>query len=349
MLSGISAAMLQAQSPDPIRDFAYDLDWHPTEKILAVAGGTHVWILNEQYHMMDAFPLPAIEEQENHPPYAVEWSPNGNWVASILTGGWLRVWSYPQGSLVFDRRLGDQYDRDSIRWHPTQPLLSTFRYVINVETGSDEQPFIVDVYWGRSNNDPPLEQQSTGKVFWSTDGTRLIRLVSNAGCSPCSEYGIFDASSGGLIESLGLRSEGWVTFVWSADGRFRVANHIGVDDLLFDSSIERVVYIETGNYNWSRMPALVVVNTFEDRNIINHQVVYPEPLLAIDWISQEQHLVTALNCAGEIMSIDIRDMTIPQSVQVFEFDGDRCIRDVFPFPGYTNPYDGATPFATPSQ
>jgi hypothetical protein len=191
------------------------------------------------------------------------------------------------------------------------------------------------MYWGRSIIAPPLEQRLTGEVFWSPDGTQLIRLISAAACDPCSEYGVFDAASGTLLQSLGLNSYAGVNFVWSIDGRYRIMDNVLINDLLFDSQIERMVYVETGAFQFFRMPAIFVVNTFENEDVVNHQVVYPVPLLRIDWTPNTSYGVTALNCAGEILSLDIRDMSISTAVGVFASDDTACQNSVFP--GYTNP------------
>ncbi len=195
----------------------------------------------------------------------------------------MRVWSYSAGDLIFEEQLTERGYADTIRWHPNRPLLSTYGQTVNLESGQVEQPFTYDVYWGRSIDDPPVEQRLTGTVFWSADGTQMIRLVSGAGCGPCSEYGVFDVASDVLIQSLGSNFEAWDIFIWSDDDRYRVLNRVLRNDLLFDSEIERLVYIETGLYESFRMPAIIVINTFEDLDIVNHQVVYPVSLTHMDW------------------------------------------------------------------
>jgi hypothetical protein len=260
------------------------------------------------------------------------------WVAVNYSDGSVRVWSYPDGSLIFDKDIDEDTYGDTIRWHPTEPLLSTYDQIVNVQTGITEQPFIIDVYWGRTNDDPPLEQRTSGMAFWSPDGDRFIRLISMAGCD-CSEYGIFDAHTEELIQSLGKSSSANDIFIWGSDGRYRVLDRWIYEDLLFDSNIERAVYIEDFSYRHIRMPAIFVANTFGDQeDIINHQVVYPTSLIAIDWTPNTPYGITALNCAGEIISIDIRDMTISETIHVFapeSEDTSHCRGIVFP--GYSNP------------
>jgi WD40 repeat protein len=333
---GVAPLQLQAQRIEPNAEAAYDLDWRPNDTVLAVAGEGHVWLLDEHFQVLDAYTYPLAPDGMAHQPKTVEWSPDGSWLATIHWGGWLRVWSYPDGTEVFNGELTEREDPDTIRWHPTEPLLSTYRQVVNVQTGTVEQPFPVDIYVG---SDFPVEQDVTGKVFWSPDGTRLIRSIGEAGCSPCSEYGLFDTASGALIQSLGVRSGAWDGFIWSVDGRYRVIDHVLINDLLFDSQIERMVYVETGAFEWSRMPAIFVINTFGNQDVVNHQVVYPISLLRIDWTPDTLYGVTALNCNGEILSIDIRDMSISAPVSVFApypLNTDSpCQNSVFP--GYTNP------------
>jgi WD40 repeat protein len=338
---GLTTAQIEllAQEPETVVEIAYDLDWRPDGSTLAVAGNNHLWLLSAEFQTVKAYLYPTLPDGMMSLPRAVEWSPDGEWLATIHQGGWLRVWSYPSGKLVFDQQLTDREDPDTIRWHPHQPLLSTYNQVVNVQSGIIEQPFTYDVYWGRSTNDPPLEQHLTGKVFWSSDDKWLIRKVSDAGCSPCSEYGLFDVVSGALDHSLGTDSGAWDNFIWSADNRYRVIDHVLIGDLLFDSQIERIVYLETGNYQFYRMPAMFVVNSFEDTDVINHQVVYPISLLHIDWTPNTPYEVTAINCAGEILRIDIRDLSVVEKAAIFApyalSNETSCEGSVFP--GYTNP------------
>lgn len=329
---------LSGQEPESSTEVAYDLDWRPDGLVLAVVTSYHLWLLDSQFQLMGAYAYPSFLDGITQMPRAVEWSPDGLRIAAIFHGGWLRVWSYPAGDLIFEDRLTERKDPDTIRWHPNQPLLSTYRQIVNVQSGEVEQPFTYDI---RSGDDPPREQGFTGKVFWSPDGLHLIRPVSEANCGPCSEYGVFDVVSEVLVQSLGTRSGAWDSFIWSNDGRYRMLDHVLRNDLLFDSEIERVVYVETGYYESYRMPAMIVINTFEDLDIVNHQIVYPISLTHIDWKPEVPYVVTALNCVGEILEIDIRDMSIGKRTTIFAPSPyspnaePPCEKSVFP--GYTNP------------
>ncbi len=328
-ITNVQAAEMQSE-------IAYDLDWHPDGSILAIAASEHIWLLESESDIVTTLAYPALPDSTLNIPNRIEWSPDGAWLATTHSNGALRVWSYTERKLVVDNVQTDiDYD-DTIRWHPNEPLLSTYNQLVNVQTGEVMKPFTYDVYWGRSTNDPPVNQDVTGEVYWSVDASHYIRLTSIAGCGPCSEYGVFDSQNDALLEIMG-QDFGSGTFLWSADGRYRYVDPVHTSDYLFDSQIERIVLLETGAFEYSRMPALRVLNSFNGENILIHSVTYPDTLYRIDWIPTVPYGVTALSCDGALVTIDIRDMSFMHKDSLF-LENDRsetCDGPVLP--GYTNP------------
>jgi WD40 repeat protein len=336
-LGAILLGLTTVQADEMPSEIAYDLDWHPDGSVLAVAASEHIWLFLPSNEVLTKIPYPALVDPALNTPNRIEWSSDGIWLATLHRNGVLRVWNYPEQQLVIDTVLKEDSYGDSIRWHPTEPVLSTYDHLVNVVTGEVTQPFTYDVYWGRSTNDPPVNQEVTGEVYWSADASKYIRRISSAGCGPCAEYGVFDSQNDTLLTNLGADFGGDTTFLWSADGRYRYIDPVHTSDYLFDSQIERVVILETGAFEYSRMPALHVLNSIDESNIKVHTVTYPDTLFRIDWISNVPYGVTALSCSGALVTIDIRDMSFTHTANLFQKNKTNETCDITVSLGYSNP------------
>jgi WD40 repeat protein len=165
-LGAVLLGLTSVQAADASSEVAYDLDWHPDGSVLAIAASEHIWFLESGSDVVTTLSYPTLPDSTLNTPNQIEWSPDGKWLATTHDNGALRVWSYPERQVVIDSILTEyRYSADTIRWHPTQPLVSTYWQLVNVETGELAKPFTYDVYWGRSTNDPPIKQEVTGEVY----------------------------------------------------------------------------------------------------------------------------------------------------------------------------------------
>ncbi len=78
---------LSGQEPEPFTEVAYDLDWRPDGSVLMVAASNHLWLLDSQFQLVGAYPYPPALNEIPPTPWAVEWSPDGSWIAAIFDDG----------------------------------------------------------------------------------------------------------------------------------------------------------------------------------------------------------------------------------------------------------------------
>jgi WD40 repeat protein len=319
------------------RGIAFDLDWHPDGELLAIASGTGIWLLDKNLTIVDwILPNLASYQATYDYPSVLEWGLNGEYLAVFYLSGRLRVIRWADRTLIFDAYITEvsPTPRDVITWHPFELKLAIADYVIDIEAHTRLQPHIYDVYWGRSNDDPPLYQRTTGQLFWSPDGSQYISIESVAGCSPCMHYAIYDTQTGAYIRRIADRGSG-EQFLWQVDNTVRHYNLIWTADAVINSETGYLAYISVADAAANIPGKLTIVPpnrgsnpphqdagystdvgwTFERDNQTEQNYTFTP--MQVDWQPQSNMKLTILTDNGDVVAIDAKTMQVVTSYPLF--------------------------------
>lgn len=312
------------------RGYARDLDWHPDGDLLAVASTTGVWFLDADFNIIDR----KLNIDEN--PLAIEWNPAGDLLAVLYDTGRLIVLNRDNFRREFDEHITEytpiwKYKR-VITWHPFKRQLSAASMFVDIDSKISSQPHIYDAYWGRSVDDPPLEQRQTGEMIWSPDGKHYIARESVAGCSPCTDHAIYEAQTGNFVHFAVKRLDS-AQFLWIADYPVYAMDMLSTFEPVHNPNLNAIAFIQS--YPFTNDPSVIEVLSLDGKEQSTEVVSRALPVwdlpnysenspqnysdipMRLDWTPTDDYLLTMLTESGSLVQIDVRTMEVVQTHPLF--------------------------------
>jgi len=211
----------------------YDVDFSPKGDMIAAAGSLGVWLY-------DADDLTSLALLEGHTQsvISVEWSPDGNWIASGGKDKTLRIWNLDgQEVMVLKAHGGHRGQVNDIAWSPNSKNLAS--------ASSDGDVRVWDLGTGEISLHLENLANDVFCVAWSPDGETLaVGAISET-------ILLFDVASGEALPPLEGHEE-WVHDLdWSPDGEYLAAAEHDSVIRIWDLSTGQSQAIDTNTDFWA--------------------------------------------------------------------------------------------------
>ncbi len=272
------------------RGTANSIAWSPDGASLIVAGSLGIWRYDNDFQTVTKL----VDTPQDVT--LVVWSPDGNWIASLINRDQVQIWNATDGSLESTLQ-GDLTDTRSLKWNSDSNRLAV--------ASRDQQMRI----WERTTGQLALVAPETSgfveDVSWNDDGTRLVGV-----------------SYDGKLYDWDLATNQVVTFeeinarFWLADWKSNfIAVAYGQDILLINSITHRIERTLPGNPEfllrklaWSPNGTQLASATDADITLWNSVTFQPEHVLR-----GHSDLIRDIKwnpLGGRLASTDFRDRTV---------------------------------------